>query len=189
MGTTVTTNLGLIKPDSSESIKQNLPSFAGWAAQNAINMDKIDPLFRADGITNGLTFSASGGGFTLGAGGFVTTKVMRFAPRMAMQQVVVACGGAGFAAGTGFYQLTGFSPSIDPALNNFAASGGLPLGVAVFGDFSAILTSSVFSVIYNLAGTIFFRLPDASIWNNTNPVVLAQNDRMSCYFTYPTTDA
>lgn len=191
MGTTTTTNLGMIKPDINEMIQEELPTFQGWATQNAINCNLVDSLFRASTATVTPTFQAVGGGFTLGAGGFVQVKNVRLTPRMAVTYFIVECGAAGFAAGTGQYQFINMNPTIDPIFAaQFAANGGIPFGKVSFRDASAIATNTVFTAIYNhISNALFFRLPDGSIWTNTNPVTLAQGDRISGYVIYPTTDA
>lgn len=189
MGTTVTTNLGLIKPDTNESVKANLPTFAGWAAQNAANCDTVDALFRATTATPTLTFTAQGGGFTFGAGGGITVKSLRMMPRMVALHFVINIGAAGALPGTGAYQLTGMTPAVDPIFSQFTAVGGLPIGKAIWYDSSALVTSSVFEIIYNPnAGPdiLFFRSPDGGLWTATTPVALGQLDRVSGYVIYPT---
>jgi hypothetical protein len=191
MGTTVTPNLSLIKPDINESIKQALPTFQGWATQNQINSNIIDGLFRCDSGVITPTFAPSGGGLVLGSGGFVQSKYVRIAPRMALNFFIVDFGTTGFAAGTGTYRYTAFTPTIDPIFNgSFSANGGLPLGMATYYDSSAIATSSVFTPMWDTVNNrVFFRCPDGSFWTATNPVALGQSDRISGYIMYPTTDA
>lgn len=190
MGTTVTSNLGLIKPDDNESIKQNLPTYNGWAAQNATNCDAIDALFRASETAPSLAFTAVGGGFTLGAGGFTEFKCLRLFPRMAIVFFRIYMGAAGFAAGTGGYQIAGMVPAVDSAFSVFANSGEVAMGKMIFRDDSADLTSGVMPVIYNKTGpSFFFRNVDGTTWSATTPVAVAQQDRASGYFMYPTSDA
>lgn len=187
MGTTVTTNLGLIKPDTAESIKANLPTFAGWAAQESSNMDAIDGLFHDDFGTYTLNWTASSVNPTLGAGGFTEGKWIRVFPRMAFVFFRIFTGGAGFATGTGTYRVN-LPFNIDAALIGFDTDSP-PLGKAVFFDASAVLTSSVFLPIYSQGvNTAIFRPSSGNVWNDTTPVVPAQNDRISGYFMYPTID-
>lgn len=188
MGTTVTSNLGLIKPDLNESIKQALPTFQGWATQNQINSNKIDGLFRAAASTISLTFAASSGGWAAGAGGFTSSKVIRILPRMAICSFIVDMGNAGFTAGTGNYKLTGMNPTIDPIIDS-TFGFAVPMGIATYYDSSAVVSCSVFGVEYDVTNkNMFFRCPDGTVWSNTNPVALGTLDRISGYFIYPTTD-
>lgn len=184
MGTTVTTNMGLIKPDLQEKIKQDLPSYAGWASQNASNMDKIDNLFRATTHTYTPTWIGSTGNPTLGAGGFVEGKYIRLFPRMVVCFIRIYTGGAGFATGSGTYNFTvpvAVPPELDGMQNHFAC------GKAVLHDDSSAATSSVFNIIYGVASDVlFFNLPTNDVWTATNPITLAQQDRLSGYFMYPT---
>lgn len=174
----------MIKPDGDESIKEALPTFAGWAAQSTINCDKIDALFKATATTYTPTFAASGGGLTLGAGGSATAKYLRMFPGMVIGYFLLNMGGAGFAAGTGVYTLT-LPLTVHANLLTFAT--WVSVGKAIFQDNSAVLTSSVFEVMIDTAGlTLIFRSPDGAAWGNTLPVALAQNDKLSGYFMYPT---
>lgn len=184
MGTTVTTNLALIKPDTNESIKQNLPTFNGWAAQNAVNMDTIDGLFKATNTTGTLTWGATTTPPTLGSGGFAEQKILRLWPRMVIIYYRIFAGGAGFAAGSGSYTLT-LPFAVDPSFSAFSQT--LPVGKMIFQDNSAALTSSVFSLIYSPTSALLFARPsEGGTWNNTTPVVPAQNDRFSGYAIIPT---
>lgn len=188
MGTTVTTNLGLIKPDIDESIKENLPTFPGWAAQNASNCDKIDSLFRASTSTYTLNWTASTSNPTLGSGGFTEGKYIRLFPRMTFVFFRIFMGGAGFATGSGHYRIN-LPFAVDPAVAAFTAEG-LTIGKAIFQDASAVLTSSVFLVDYlNTSSVCIFRPSAGGLWDNASPVVPAQNDRISGYVMYPTSDA
>ena len=193
MGTTVTPNLGLIKPDTAESIKQvAVPPSDGWALQNSVNCNKIDALFRAASNTISPAFAASGGGLTLGSGGFIQGKTTRVFPRMAVGNFIIDFGAAGLAAGTGFYKYSNIDPSFDPIFTggNFSNNGGIPVGKAVYYDSSSAATSNVFDCIYDLVNNwIFFRCPDGSLWGASNPVAIGQLDRLSGYIMYPTTDA
>lgn len=184
MGTTVTTNLGLIKPDENEKIKQDLPDFAGWADQNADNCDVLDSLFRKDTGTYSLNFRASSVNPTLGAGGFTEGKYVRLWPKMVIAFFRISTGGAGFLTGTGDYRID-VPFDMDPDL--IASDGGrtLPIGKAIFNDASAVLTSSVFLALFDPVGLfIEFELAQGDILSNTFP--LAQGDQISGYVMYPT---
>jgi hypothetical protein len=184
MGITVTSNLALIKPDANESIKQSLPTFNGWASQNGTNMDKIDALFRKDTASYTPVWSAVTTPPTLGAGGLIEGKYVRFLPRLVVVFVRIFCGGAGFAAGTGNYSIT-IPVAADPSFSAFSHT--LPIGKMIYQDNSAVLTSSVFPLIYSpSAGTVFARPSEGGTWGSALPVVPAQNDRYSGYFIYPT---
>lgn len=188
MGTTVTTNLGLIKPDTAESIKENLPTFPGWAAQNTINMDKIDALFRASTASYTLNWTADTLNPTLGAGGFAEGKFVRLYPRWVVGFFRLFAGGAGFAAGTGVYKFnlpTGvaaeFATTVDDAI---------PIGKCALLDADAALTSSNMLIVYTPPTNRFFMRPSAGgNFAPTVPITLAQNDRVSGYFMYATADA
>lgn len=184
MGTTVTTNLALIKPDEDESIRENLPTFAGWATQNAANCNKIDSLFRSDAITVAPTWSGSGGNPTLGAGGFVEGKVLRLWPKMMAYYFRIFTGGAGFAVGTGVYRIN--TPELPVA--EFATPNlNIPVGKAVLLDASAVVSSSVMLAVWDKAtNLIVFRSAGGNFWQPTNPITLAQNDRISGYAVFPT---
>lgn len=184
MGTTVTTNLGLIKPDLDEKIKEDLPTFDGWAAQNGVNCDILDGLFRKNTGTYSLNFRASSVNPTLGAGGFTEGKYIRLWPKMVIVHYRINTGGAGFLAGTGDYRID-LPFDMDPDL--VASDGGrtLPIGKAIFNDASAVLTSSVFLALYDPVGFfIEFELAQGDILSNTFP--LAQGDQISGYAMYPT---
>ncbi len=187
MGITTTTNLSLIKPDTNEYIKENLPTFLGWAKHNSDNCDRIDSLFRASTTTYSPTWSAVTTPPTLGSGGSVTGKILRLWPRMVIAYFQIFTGGAGFSAGSGTYSLslpTGFASEF-PSFTTH-----VPLGTAIFLDNDTVLSSSVFQAAYvQAANTLQFFIPQGGAWSNTNPVTLAQNDRLSGYIMYPTSDA
>lgn len=187
MGTTVTTNLGLIKPDTAESIKEALPTFPGWAAQNTINMDKIDALFRAVAATYTLNWTADTTSPTLGAGGFTEGKFIRLFPRMVIGFFRANVGGAGALAGSGNYRFnlpTGIAPEM--TMND----DSMPIGRAVFLDSNGPVSSSVFLCMLRPSTNNMFMRPSAGgTWSDTTPVGLGQNDRISGYFMYPTADA
>lgn len=185
MGITVTTNLGLIKPDDDESIKQDLPFFNGWADQNADNCDTIDGLFRNNNTTYTLNWTGTTGNPTLGAAGFTEGKYIRLFPRMVLVNFRIYMGGAGFLPGSGGYRIN-LPFALDPAL---AALGGetTPLGKAIFLDNSAALTSTIFTAVYIQTGSLVGFRPTAGIvWTDAFPVVPAQQDRLTGYLLYPT---
>jgi hypothetical protein len=187
MGTTVSTNLGLIKPDTAESIRANMPTFAGWAAQNTINCDKIDALFRAVTATYTLNWTADTVNPTLGAGGFTEGKFVRLFPRLVLVYFRLNVGGAGAVAGTGTYRFnlpTGISPELT------LTDDSTPVGKAAFLDSSAVLTTTNFLVCLKPSTNNFFLRPsNGGEWSNSIPVALGQNDRISGYCIYPTADA
>lgn len=183
MGTTVTSNHGLIKPDQAEEIRKNLPTFPGWAEQNKLNCDKLDALFRATTHTWTPAWTASSNP-TLGAGGFIEGKYIRIYPRMVVGYFRIYTGGAGFATGSGGYRISVPVP-IAAELAGFLQE--VPIGRAGFYDDSAAATSSMFTVMYSISGgTMFMKLPLNDSWTDSNPVVLAQQDRLTGYFMYPT---
>jgi hypothetical protein len=187
MGTTVTTNLGLIKPDVDEKIQEDLPTFAGWAAQNEINCDKIDALFRHTDHSYVPTWTGSGGNPTLGAGGSVTGKYLRLFPAMVIGEFKINTGGAGFLAGSGTYSVSvplAIAPELVTLNNSF------PIGKAYLHDADSVANSTILTVMYSTSGNdMFFRPHTGAVWSNTAPFTLAQTDRVSGYFMYPTSVA
>jgi hypothetical protein len=187
MGTTVTTNLGLIKPDTDEKIKEDLPTFDGWAAQNGVNMDAIDELFRDDTATYVLNWTADAVNPTLGAGGFAEGKFIRLWPRMVLVYFRLYAGTAGFNPGSGVFKFnlpTGVAPDFS------TVDDAIPIGKAVFHDNSAALTSSNFLVVYTPPTDRFFmRLSQGGNFSGAAPVTMANEDRVSGYCIYPTADA
>ncbi len=187
MGTTITTNLGLIKPDGSESIKEALPTFPGWAAQNEDNCDIIDSLFRNSGLTWTPAWTGSTGNPTLGSGGTIEGKYLRVFPRMVVGFFRIFTGGAGFAAGSGTYRIS-VPATIASELDTFNDS--LPIGKAAILDNDTVANCSNMLVMYSTAvDLITFRPSSGGVWSATSPFTLAQNDRVSGYFMYPTSDA
>ncbi len=188
MGTTTTTNLSLIKPDVNESIKEVLPTFAGWAAQNAINMDKIDALFRNTNANYVPTpaWTATGSNPTLGSGGFVEGKALRLWPRLVIGHIRILTGGAGFATGSGTYGLN--LPFAAPA--EFATLfDSAPVGKMVAYDADSVVNSTTMNIYLGKTGSLYCRPPTGGSWTDTVPFTVAQNDRFSGYFMYPTADA
>lgn len=187
MGTTTTQNLSLIKPDALESIKEDLPSFPGWADQNADNCDTLDGLFRVTTHTYTPTWDTSGTNPTLGSGGFVEGKYIRMMPRMVLGFFRIYTGTTGFSAGTGLYRIT--KPvAVATELGGFNSE--IAVGKASFHDASAVATSSAWTVMYSSSsGLLFLRLPVGDGWTVSSPVALGQGDRISGYFYYPTSVA
>jgi len=192
MGTTVTSNLGLIKPDTNESIKANMPTFAGWAAQNTINMDKIDALFRASVASYTPTWGGSITPPTLGAGGFTDAKYIRIHPRMVAVFFRLYFGGVGAALGSGSYTIS-LPVAIDPVFLQASAifSASVPMGKMIFQDNNAVASSSVFSLNYSVAFNAMIAYVTTvgaacGTWGPTIPVTLGQQDRFTGYFVYPT---
>lgn len=187
MGTTITTNLGLIKPDVSEKIKEDLPSFPGWAAQNSDNCDVIDGLFRNSTDTYTPAWTGAAGNPVLGAGGFIEGKYIRLFPRIVIGFFRIFTGGAGFSAGSGTYRLS-VPATMDTSLDSFADT--VPVGKAAIYDDSAVINCSNMLVTYNGATDLLnLRVSSGGSWTTTSPITLAQNDRISGYFMYPTSDA
>ncbi len=186
MGTTVTTNLALIKPDDNESIKSStVPFFAGWAVQNGSNCDVIDGLFRDSNHTWTPVWTTDiASNPVLGAGGLLEGKYIRLFPRMVLGYFRIFTGGAGFTPGTGLYRL-----SIPVAVpTEFATfSDSIPVGKAYLLDADAVATSTNLVVMYDVTNNVlFFRKHDGNAWRENTPITLAQNDRVSGYFMYPT---
>lgn len=188
MGTTVTTNLSLIKPDVDEKIQEDLPTFPGWATQNGANMDIVDGLFRKNTTGYGITLTATTVNPTLGSGGFATGSYLRLFPRMVIGFFRINLGGAGFATGTGDYRMN-LPVAYDPVLK--AADGGgryQPVGKAIFRDASSVITSSVFQIVYNpIPDVMSFSLAQGDMFAHTFPP--AQNDCLSGWYMYPTAAA
>lgn len=184
MATTVTPNLALIKPDDAEKIKEDLPTFPGWAKQNELNCDTIDGLFRDDTSTYAGTWTAQSVNPTLGSGGFVETKYWRLFPRMVVGHFRIFTGGAGFAGGTGLYRIS-VPFAVDPQLDGFSDS--FVCGHAILFDNDSVVNSQDMLVVYNVGNDVLYLRPSAGgSWNPTSPITLAQNDRISGYFMYPT---
>ncbi len=184
MGTTVTTNLGLIKPDTDESIREDLPTFAGWVSQNEDNCNTIDGLFRHTYHNYSPTWTADTSNPTLGAGGSVTGKYARIWPGMVFGYVKIFTGGVGFLTGSGLYRLS-LPVAISSEINNFSAE--VAIGKSYFLDATSVITSTNMVVMYDPANNVmFFRKHDGDAWRHSTPATLAQNDRMTAYFMYPT---
>jgi hypothetical protein len=186
MGTTATTNLALIKPDDNESIKQNLPTFNGWATQNAANCNVLDGLFRHTTSSYTPTFTGSGGNPTLGSGGSVSGKWIRLFPRVVLVEFRVDLGGAGLALGSGTYGLT---LPVAPAAELLTLDNSFPVGKCFLDDNSNAANSTTMTTMISNTGVMFFRPPSASVWTPTNPFALGTSDKMSGYALYLTSAA
>jgi hypothetical protein len=187
MGTTTTTNLALIKPDINESIKEALPTFPGWAAQNTANCDKIDALFRKTQHTWTPSWTSDGTPPTLGTGGSVDGKYVRLFPRMVVGFFRINCGTTGFSAGTGLYRLS-LPVAVPTEFTTFY--NAIPIGKAYLHDNDAVATSSNMVVMYSVAdNVIYFRRADGDYWRATAPITLSQSDKVSGYVLYPTSAA
>ncbi len=189
MGTTATTNLALIKPDTAEEIRQNLPTFVGWAAQNASNCDKLDGLFRADTFTYTPNWIGSTTNPVLGTGGYVEGKYVRLFPRLVYGFVRIFAGGAGFSAGTGSIYSVSLPPvAMDASLTGFNSE--MSVGRGAYFDVSSIADNTAMETMYSTISNAFFmRTPTLNVWSPTAPTAMAQNDRVSFYFKYPTAAA
>ncbi len=187
MGTTITTHLGLIKPDLDESIQEDLPTFPGWADQNADNCDAIDALFRKTTHNYTPTWTTDNINPTLGSGGAVDGKYMRVYPRMVFAYYRINTGAAGFASGSGIYRLS-LPVAMAPEFTSMNTETAV--GCAYFSDASAVGTTTVFVALYDHANNVLtFRRSDSGYWGDSGPVVLAQGDRLTGYCMYPTTAA
>ncbi len=184
MGTTVTTNLGLIKPDLDEKIREDLPTFPGWADQNADNCDVIDNLYRHTEHSWTPTWTTDiASNPVLGSGGSLEGKYLRLYPRMVIGFFRINAGGAGFSAGSGLYRL-----SVPVNISSeFSAFGAHSVGKAYLDDNDAVATSTNMVVLYDPTINLFtFRRHDGDFWRSTSPITLAQNDKVSGFFVYPT---
>lgn len=187
MGTTVTTNLGLIKPDVDESIQEDLPTFPGWAVQNGQNCDKIDGLFRNSTPAWSPSWLGGGGNPVLGSGGIVEGKYVRLHPRLVVGWYRIHTGGAGFSPGSGLYQLT-LPVAADTTFTGFQDS--IPIGKAFLLDADTVASATVLVGMYSVSsGTMFWRKHNGFVWSFNDPFVLAQTDRVTGYFMYPTAAA
>lgn len=186
MGVTVTTNLGLIKPDTDESIQEDLPTFDGWATQQSANMDNIDRLFRSQTGTYTLNWTGDAVNPTLGAGGVAEGKYVRLFPRLCLVYFRILFGGAGFATGSTLYRIN-LPFAMDPDLATFQ-NESLPLGRAYYWDNSAFLTRTVFLPYYLVASNLVIFRPaqGGAAWTSATPVVPAQADSLIGYMVYPT---
>lgn len=188
MGTTLTTNLGLIMPDTDEKVMEDLPTYDGWASQNEDNMDNIDRLFRFTNTTYVPVLTPLGGSFTLGAGGFLTGKYMRIGPSLVYGHILAYMGGAGFSAGTGDYRIS--LPPLAIASPFTVLQDSTPIGKGILYDDSSATTSSVLVTHYHVSsGSFVCRFPAGGPFGATTPITVAQQDRFSFNFLYPTSVA
>src|SRR3954464_2000207 len=177
MGTTVTSNLGLIKPDDDESIKAVVsPPSDGWVVQNAANMNVIDALFRASNGTYTLNLTATVNP-TLGTSGFTEGKYTRLWPRMVFVFFRFYMGTAtGFLAGTGSYRIN-VPFTLDATMIAADPTRSLPIGRALFKDNSAAVTSSVLIPLYDCTNNnVAFGKANGGLLGNTD---VGNDDRVS----------
>lgn len=151
-----------------------------------MNCDKIDSLFRHTTHSYTPTFTGSGGNPTLGAGGSVTGKWIRFLPRLVLVEFRIDFGGAGLALGSGTY---GLSTPTTVAAELLTLDNSFPVGKCFLDDNSFAANSTAMIVMMSNTGVFFFRPPSASVWNPTNPFALGASDKMSGYALYPTSAA
>jgi hypothetical protein len=187
MGTTVTPNINLIKPDTSESIQANLPTFPGWAVQNGLNCDVVDGLYRKSTHVYTPVWTADVTNPTLGAGGVVEGKLFRIFPRMSFVFFRIIMGGAGFNPGSGFYQI---SMPVNVATEFFNINDSTAVGKAYLHDSSTIATCNAFVTMFTVGGNkLFLKKNDGDAWRSSTPITLAQGDIVSGYAMLPTGDA
>lgn len=185
MGTTVTTNHGLIKPDGNEKVKEDLPFFNGWADQNADNCDVIDGLFRHSTHSYTPVWTADAGNPTFGAGSSISGKYVRLFPKLVYGQFKMLTGGAGFLPGTGLYEISLPPVAFPPEFSTYNDS--VPVGKAYLHDNSAVINCTVMVTMYNIAtNKFFFRKDTGDAWRSTTPFTMDQQDRLSGYFMFPT---
>lgn len=188
MGTTVSTNLGLIKPDQDESIKAIVsPPSVGWAAQNVINMNKIDALFRSSNTSYTVNLTATSVNPTLGTGGFTEGKTVRLWPRMVIMFFRIYMGTVtGFAAGTGSYRIN-LPFTMDNTMLAADPTRSLAIGRGLFKDVSAAVTSSILIPLYDPTNVnVAFGKANGGLLSNTD---IGNDDRFTGYIMYPTSDA
>lgn len=189
MGTTTTPNLGLIKPDINESIRENLPISAGWPSQNGSNCDKIDLLFRKPEATYTPTLTATTTNPNIGSTGVIQAKYVRFAGKTVLVFFRILCGGTGISIGSGNYFLS--QPPGLPVTTELPPSiSGVSLGRAVWRDPTTVANCTLFNTAYdnNLGPTHFaFILPGANYWAGTPPLV--SGGSLSGYAMYITSAA
>lgn len=106
---------------------------------------------------------------------------------MVFGYVRIYFGGAGFAAGSGGYNLSTPPLAVLPGeLTGFNFETAV--GKGFFRDDSAPATSTAVEMMFStLSSTFFFKLPTNDTWAATNPVATAQQDRLTAWFMYPTT--
>lgn len=192
MTTTLTPNLGLIKPGLKEKIKPDVANgFEGWASQNADNCDTIDEVFRLEVSAREGEYipfwSASSVNPTIGSDGFIIGHYIRIWPNVVFGWVILDVGTAanGFDNGSGVYRIS--PPPVD-----FTSIVANPqAGIAFLRDAGGPSTNSqLMEVKITSLGLTFG--PNLSSfnsrWGDDIPFVLEESDRMSCYFTYFTDD-
>ena len=159
----------------------------GWAAQNALNMDKIDSLFRNNSSTAfNPTWGATVTPPTLGTSGFTEGRYFRLFPRMVVFYFRLYCGTASFVAGSGSYTLT-LPVAVDPDFVAINFTHSIPLGKMIFYDDNAVLTSTIIGLQYFPPSNVLVGRPsNGGSWTNALPAIPANNDRYSGFVIYPT---
>lgn len=177
MGTTVTPNLSLIRPDSNEPIPN-------WPAQNGSNMDTLDALFKSSQGVWIPTFTGDTTNPTIGSGGFIEGRWLRLWPKMIFAHMRINMGGAGFLAGSGRYRFTlPFTPSIEMQVFNQE----YPIGKAIVTSAASVANSAVMEALYDISTTtMVFRSSGGNYMQSTIPFTWAQNDKLSCHLMFPT---
>lgn len=185
MGTTVTPNLGLIKPDINESIRENLPISAGWPSQNGANCDKIDLLFRRTETTYTPLFTASGSSPAIGSTGTVQGKYVRHAGKLVTVFFRIVVSGTGISTGTGNYLLS-LPSGLPVATEYIPVINSTPLGRTVFRDSVTPANSIIFGTSFdntNVTNMIFI-LATGNFWAGTPSIAGGIN--LSGFATYIT---
>lgn len=181
MGTTTTPNLSLIKPDLSEPIPN-------WATQNESNCDTIDAFFSYTETDYSPTWTGTGGNPSLGSGGSISGRWASLWPKLIRVEIQIDCGGAGFDAGSGVYELT--TPSTMNAVMDASESAvrGFIIGTAICIDINSNSNSCTMAVrarsSTTIGGILELGATGGSTWGNSSPFSWAQDDRISLYFVY-----
>jgi hypothetical protein len=183
MGTTVTPNWSLIKPDGDEKIQEDLPTFDGWATQNGENCDIIDGLFRKTEGTWTVTWTGNTSNPTIGAGGFTEGKYLWLGPRMLFGFFRLSTGGAGWLPGSGYY---GINIPFPVAPQFDSVNDGMPIGKCYLHNANSSTDSTVLVVTYNPdTGGVYFSPPTGGTWTPSVPAAIEAGDTMAGYFMYP----
>jgi hypothetical protein len=173
----------LIKPDLDEKIQEDLPTFPGWAEQNADNCDVIDGLFRKSEGTWTVNWTGSVSNPAVGAGGFTEGRYVWLTPHLIFGYYKINFGGAGLVAGSGVYGIN-LPVTPDPSLDS--VGDGMPIGKGVYFDFSAVATTTNFVTVYNPdTGGVYFSPPTGGAISATSPFAAGQGDGISGYFWIP----
>lgn len=104
---------------------------------------------------------------------------------MVFGYILVNCGGAGFLPGAGLYRLSLPLATVPTEFSQF--NNTMPIGKAYLHDADSVALSTVMVTMYDVANNcIVFRKHDGNFWRENTPITLAQNDRLSVMFNYPT---